>query len=56
MIFRTDRAEDKKVLLMAFKNVAEELMNRKRKEMLNEAEARKRDVSSFAFVKPLNIN
>ena len=29
---------------MAFKKVAEELMNKKRKEMLSEAEARKGDV------------
>lgn len=33
------------MLLLAFKKVAEELMNKKRKEMLNEAEARKGDVS-----------
>lgn len=44
IIFRTDKAEDKKVLLMAFKKVAEDLMNKKRKEMLTEAEARKGDV------------
>ncbi|KAK4699025.1 exocyst complex component 8, partial [Phenoliferia sp. Uapishka_3] len=43
IIFRTDKSEDKKVLLMAFKKVAEELMNKKRKEMLSEAEARKGD-------------
>ncbi|SCZ93419.1 BZ3500_MvSof-1268-A1-R1_Chr6-3g08647 [Microbotryum saponariae] len=46
VIFRTDKTEDKKVLLMAFKKVAEELMNKKRKEMLSEAEARKGDFSS----------
>ncbi|SCV67496.1 BQ2448_5107 [Microbotryum intermedium] len=46
IIFRTDKTEDKKVLLMAFKKVAEELMNKKRKEMLSEAEARKGDFSS----------
>lgn len=55
MIFRTDRAEDKKVLLMAFKNVAEELMNRKRKEMLSEAEARKGDVSLFASFESVEV-
>jgi len=32
------------MLLLAFKKVAEELMNKRRKEMLNEAEARKGDV------------
>lgn len=32
------------MLLLAFKKVAEELMNKKRKEMLSEAEARKGDV------------
>ncbi|KAL8286469.1 hypothetical protein RQP46_004486 [Phenoliferia psychrophenolica] len=47
IIFRTDRSEDKKVLLMAFKKVAEELMNKKRKEMLSEAEARKGDPSTL---------
>ena len=45
IIFRTDKTEDKKMLLLAFKKVAEELMNKKRKEMLSEAEARKGDVS-----------
>ncbi|GAA5974202.1 hypothetical protein JCM11641_003323 [Rhodosporidiobolus odoratus] len=44
IIFRTDKPEDKKMLLLAFKKVAEELMNKKRKEMLNEAEARKGDL------------
>lgn len=44
IIFRTDKAEDKRVLLLAFKKVAEELMNKKRKEMLSEAEGRKGDV------------
>ncbi|GAA5821380.1 hypothetical protein JCM11251_004596 [Rhodosporidiobolus azoricus] len=43
-IIRTDKPEDKKMLLLAFKKVAEELMNKKRKEMLNEAEARKGDL------------
>ncbi|KAI5481542.1 hypothetical protein MNV49_002768, partial [Pseudohyphozyma bogoriensis] len=47
IIFRTDKSEDKKVLLMAFKKVAEELMNKKRKEMLSEAEARKGDPSNL---------
>ncbi|GAA5855919.1 hypothetical protein JCM8547_000416 [Rhodosporidiobolus lusitaniae] len=46
IIFRTDKPEDKKMLLLAFKKVAEELMNKKRKEMLNEAEARKGDLRS----------
>jgi exocyst complex component 8 len=45
IIFRTDKPEDKKMLLLAFKKVAEDLMNKKRKETLNEAEARKGDVS-----------
>ncbi|KAM0788257.1 hypothetical protein ACM66B_001408 [Microbotryomycetes sp. NB124-2] len=45
IIFRTDHTEDKKVLLLAFKKVAEDLMNKKRKEILNEAEARKGDSS-----------
>lgn len=45
IIYRTDKPENKKMLLLAFKKVAEELINRKRKEMLNEAEARKGDVS-----------
>ncbi|GAA5891419.1 hypothetical protein JCM6882_004688 [Rhodosporidiobolus microsporus] len=44
IIFRTDKPEDKKMLLLAFKKVAEELMNKKRKEMLSEAEARKGDL------------
>ncbi|GAA5961012.1 hypothetical protein JCM3765_006502 [Sporobolomyces pararoseus] len=47
IIFRTDKAEDKKMLLLAFKKVAEELMNKKRKEMLSEAEARKGDPSGL---------
>lgn len=51
IIFRTDRAEDKKALLTAFKNVAEELMNKKRKEMLSEAEARKGDVCCPSLLK-----
>ena len=46
IIFRTDKPEYKKMLLLAFKKVAEELMNKKRKEMLSEAEARKGDVGS----------
>ena len=44
IIYRTDKPEDKKMLLLAFKKVAEELMNKRRKEMLSEAEARKGDV------------
>ena len=36
------------MLLLAFKKVAEELMAKKRKEMLSEAEARKGDVSGAA--------
>ncbi|KAK4045998.1 exocyst complex component exo84 [Microbotryomycetes sp. JL201] len=47
IIFRTDHTEDKKVLLLAFKKVAEDLMNKKRKEILNEAEARKGDSSTL---------
>ncbi|BGP54222.1 hypothetical protein JCM8202_001355 [Rhodotorula sphaerocarpa] len=47
VIYRTDKPENKKMLLLAFKKVAEELINRKRKEMLNEAEARKGDPSSL---------
>jgi hypothetical protein len=53
IIFRTDKPEDKKMLLLAFKKVAEELMNKKRKEMLNEAEARKGDVRFSLFPSPL---
>ncbi|GAA5998283.1 exocyst subunit EXO84 [Rhodotorula paludigena] len=47
IIYRTDKPEDKKVLLLAFKKVAEDLMNKRRKEMLNEAEARKGDASGL---------
>lgn len=47
LIFRTDKPEEKRILLLAFKKVAEELMSRKRKDMLNEAEARKGDVRGF---------
>ncbi|GAA5954199.1 hypothetical protein JCM21900_006959 [Sporobolomyces salmonicolor] len=47
IIFRTDKPEDKKMLLLAFKKVAEELMNKKRKEMLSEAEARKGEHSGL---------
>jgi hypothetical protein len=53
IIFRTDKGDDKKMLLLAFKKVAEELMNKKRKEMLNEAEARKGDVSCFPLLSSL---
>lgn len=45
IIFRTDRPEDKKALLMAFKKVAEELMNKRRKDILSVAEAREGNVS-----------
>ena len=47
IIYRTDKPENKKMLLLAFKKVAEELINKKRKEMLSEAEARKGDVRYF---------
>ncbi|GAA5976546.1 hypothetical protein JCM10908_005539 [Rhodotorula pacifica] len=47
IIYRTDKPENKKMLLLALKKVAEELINKKRKEMLNEAEARKGDPSSL---------
>ncbi|GAA5868987.1 hypothetical protein JCM3774_002441 [Rhodotorula dairenensis] len=47
IIYRTDKPENKKMLLLAFKKVAEELINKKRKEMLSEAEARKGDPSSL---------
>lgn len=47
IIYRTDKPEYKKMLLLAFKKVAEELINKKRKEMLSEAEARKGDPSSL---------
>jgi hypothetical protein len=46
IIFRTERPEDKKSLLSAFKKVAEELQNKRRKDALSEAEARRGDVSS----------
>ena len=42
-VYRTDRSEDKRALLNAFRRVAEELANRRRKESLAEAEARKRE-------------
>lgn len=54
IIFRTDKADEKKMLLLAFKKVAEELMNKKRKEMLSEAEARKGDVR-FEKSRPVAI-
>lgn len=47
IIYRTDKPENKKMLLLAFKKVAEELINKKRKEMLSEAEARKGDVRNL---------
>ena len=56
IIFRTEKPEDKKALLMAFKKVAEELSNKRRKDMLSEAEARKGDVSQcFPLTSPLLI-
>ncbi|CEH13714.1 Exocyst complex subunit [Ceraceosorus bombacis] len=42
-VYRTERAEDKRALLNAFRKVAEELANKRRKESLAEAEARKRE-------------
>ncbi|MCO5589739.1 hypothetical protein L7F22_043707 [Adiantum nelumboides] len=42
-VYRTDRGEDKRALLNAFRRVAEELANKRRKDSLAEAEARKRD-------------
>ena len=51
IIFRTDKADDKRVLLLAFKKVAEELMNKKRKELLSEAEGRKGDVRALSLVR-----
>ena len=48
IIFRTERPDDKKAMLLAFKKVAEELSNKRRKDMLTEAEARKGDVRSLA--------
>ena len=47
-IFRTDKVEEKKALLVAFKKVAEEMMTKKRKESIWEAETRK-DVRSPAL-------
>lgn len=55
IIFRTDKPEDKKMLLLAFKKVAEELMNKKRKEMLSEAEARKADVRVLVLFQSIGI-
>lgn len=52
IIFRTDKPEDKKALLLAFKKVAEELTNKRRNEMLLEAEARKGDVRIFIPLPP----
>ncbi|PWN52446.1 hypothetical protein IE53DRAFT_367213 [Violaceomyces palustris] len=42
-VYRTDRTEDKRALLNAFRRVAEELANKRRKESNAEAEARKRE-------------
>lgn len=42
-VYRTERPEDKRALLNAFRRVAEELANKRRKESQAEAEARKRD-------------
>ncbi|GAA6052688.1 hypothetical protein JCM3770_007175 [Rhodotorula araucariae] len=47
IVYRTDKPEEKKMLLLAFKKVAEELMNKRRKEMLSEAEARKGEPRGF---------
>jgi len=40
-IFRSGKSEDKKALLAAFKKVAEEMSNKRRKESVWEAETRK---------------
>ena len=48
-IFRTEKAEDKKSLLLAFKKILEETTSRKRKESVWEAETR-RDVRPFLLV------
>ncbi|PWO00852.1 hypothetical protein FA09DRAFT_293361 [Tilletiopsis washingtonensis] len=42
-VYRTERAEDKRALLNAFRKVAEELASKRRKESVAEAEARKRE-------------
>lgn len=42
-VYRSERSEDKRALLNAFRRVAEELANRRRKESRVEAEARKRE-------------
>lgn len=42
-VYRTERSEDKRALLNAFRRVAEELANKRRKKNLAEAEARKRE-------------
>lgn len=42
-VYRTERAEDKRALLNAFRKVAEELASKRRKESAAEAEARKRE-------------
>jgi hypothetical protein len=42
-VYRTERSEDKRALLNAFRRVAEELANRRRKESQVEAAARKRE-------------
>jgi len=42
-VYRTERSEDKRALLNAFRRVAEELANKRRKESMVEAEARKRE-------------
>ncbi|UZJ52850.1 hypothetical protein CBS101457_002170 [Exobasidium rhododendri] len=42
-VYRTERSEDKRALLNAFRRVAEELANKRRKESMVEAETRKRE-------------
>lgn len=52
-VYRTDRAEDKKALLNAFRRVAEELANKRRKESNAEAEARKRESTLLSGPAPM---
>lgn len=47
-VYRTDRSEDKRALLAAFRRVAEELSKKRRNESNAEAEARKRESTLLA--------
>lgn len=55
-VYRTERSEDKRALLNAFRRVAEELANRRRKENMVEAEARKRESQHHPGLDGLSLN